>query len=137
MGRRGGAFLVCGILVLATALWPLLGRLVRLIPPSVAAAMLAGVLLPPLRRDRDGGGRLPLVVLPVVLAWLVAARLAPRWAAPTALAAALVVVGISLAVAGPAPGASLDLAHLVPRIELTAPVFTVAAAVALGIPSSS
>ncbi|RII97437.1 benzoate transporter, partial [Clavibacter michiganensis subsp. insidiosus] len=63
-----------------------------------------------------------------------AARFAPRWAAPTALAAALAVVGFTLAVAGPAPGSSLDLAHLVPRIELTAPVFTVAAAVALGVP---
>ncbi|OUE20386.1 Inner membrane protein YdcO [Clavibacter michiganensis] len=129
-----GAFLVCGILVLATALWPLLGRLVRLIPASVAAAMLAGVLLPLCVATVTGAVATPLVVLPVVLAWLAAARFAPRWAAPTGLAAALAVVGISLAVAGPAPGSSLDLAHLVPRIELTAPVFTVAAAVALGVP---
>jgi benzoate membrane transport protein len=129
-----GAFLVCGILLLATALWPLLGRLVRLIPASVAAAMLAGVLLPLCVATVTAGVRTPLVVLPVVLAWLAACRWAPRWAAPAALAAALAVVGIALAVAGPAPGTSLDVADLVPRIELTAPAFTVAAAVALGIP---
>jgi benzoate membrane transport protein len=129
-----GAFLVCGILVLATALWPLLGRLVRLIPASVAAAMLAGVLLPLCVATVTAAARTPLVVLPVILAWLAAVRWAPRWAAPTALAAALAVVGIGLAVAGPVPGTSLDIADLLPRIELTAPVFTVAAAVALGIP---
>jgi benzoate membrane transport protein len=129
-----GAFLVCGILLLATALWPLLGRLVRLIPASVAAAMLAGVLLPLCVATVTAGVRTPLVVLPVVLAWLAACRWAPRWTAPAALAAALAVVGIALAVAGPAPGTSLDVADLVPRIELTAPAFTVAAAVALGIP---
>jgi benzoate membrane transport protein len=129
-----GAFLVCGILLLATALWPLLGRLVRLIPASVAAAMLAGVLLPLCVATVTAGVRTPLVVLPVVLAWLAACRWAPRWAAPAALAAALAVVGIALAVAGPAPGTSLDVADLVPRIELTAPAFTVAAAVALGVP---
>jgi benzoate membrane transport protein len=129
-----GAFLVCGILLLATALWPLLGRLVRLIPASVAAAMLAGVLLPLCVATVTAGVRTPLVVLPVVLAWLAACRWAPRRAAPAALAAALAVVGIALAVAGPAPGTSLDVADLVPRIELTAPAFTVAAAVALGIP---
>ncbi|ALD11984.1 benzoate/H(+) symporter BenE family transporter [Clavibacter capsici] len=129
-----GAFLVCGVLVLATALWPLLGRLVRLIPASVAAAMLAGVLLPLCVASVTAAVRTPLVVLPAVVAWLAAVRLAPRWAAPTALAAALVVVGIALAVAGPAPGTSLELADLVPRVELTAPAFTLAAAVALGIP---
>ncbi|RII85031.1 benzoate transporter, partial [Clavibacter michiganensis subsp. insidiosus] len=72
-----GAFLVCGILVLATALWPLLGRLVRLIPASVAAAMLAGVLLPLCVATVTGAVATPLVVLPVVLAWLAAARFAP------------------------------------------------------------
>jgi benzoate membrane transport protein len=100
----------------------------------VAAAMLAGVLLPLCVATVTAAVRTPLVVLPVILAWLAAARWAPRWAAPTALAAALAVVGVSLAVAGPAPGSSLDLAHLLPRIEPTAPVFTLAAAVALGIP---
>jgi benzoate membrane transport protein len=129
-----GAFLVCGILVLATALWPLLGRLVRLIPASVAAAMLAGVLLPLCVATVTAAVATPLVVLPVVVAWLVTARWAPRWAAPAALAAALVVVGIALAVQGPAAGTSLDAGNLLPRIELTAPVLTLTAAVALGVP---
>ena len=41
-----GAFLVVAALILLTALWPQLGRLIARIPPSIAQAMLAGVLLP-------------------------------------------------------------------------------------------
>ena len=41
-----GAFLVASALILLTALWPALGALIARIPPSIAQAMLAGVLLP-------------------------------------------------------------------------------------------
>ena len=40
-----GAFLVVGLLVVATGLIPALGDLIARIPPAVAQAMLAGVLL--------------------------------------------------------------------------------------------
>ncbi len=42
----------------------------------------------------------PWGVLPVVLTWLVFARLAPRWAVPLAFAAAAAVVAVSLVSAG-------------------------------------
>ncbi|MCH6232294.1 benzoate/H(+) symporter BenE family transporter [Microbacterium sp. CFH 31415] len=125
-----GAFLVVGALVVLTGLWPMLGRLIARIPPSIAQAMLAGVLLPLCLAPITGIVVNPWGVVPVVLTWLVFARLAPRWAVPLAFVAAAVVVGVSLA----AEGASVDPALLIPRIELTMPTFTVGALVSIAIP---
>ena len=53
-----GAFLLVGVLILITGLWPALGRLVAAIPTALAQAMLAGVVLVALPRagPRAGGG---------------------------------------------------------------------------------
>lgn len=125
-----GAFLVVGALVVLTGLWPHLGRLIARIPPSIAQAMLAGVLLPLCLAPITGIVVNPWGVVPVVLTWLVFARLAPRWAVPLAFLAAAIVVGVSLA----AEGATVDPALLVPRVELTMPTFTLGALVSIAIP---
>jgi len=125
-----GAFLITGALILLTALWPALGALIARIPPSIAQAMLAGVLLPLCLAPITGLVENPWGVVPVVLTWLVFARLAPRWAVPLAFVTASVVVAISLIQAGSA----VDAALLVPRVELTAPTFTLGAAVGIALP---
>src|SRR5688572_11875345 len=125
-----GAFLVVAALILLTGLWPHLGRLIARIPPSIAQAMLAGVLLPLCLAPITGIVVNPWGVVPVVLTWLVFARLAPRWAVPLAFAAAAVVVGVSLA----RKGASVDPAILVPRVELTLPTLTIGSLVGIAIP---
>ena len=125
-----GAFLLTAALILLTALWPALGALIARIPPSIAQAMLAGVLLPLCLAPITGLIANPWGVVPVVLTWLVFARLAPRWAVPLAFAAAAIVVGVSLV----REGAPFDPALLLPRVELTAPVFTVGAAVGIALP---
>ncbi|WP_448721337.1 benzoate/H(+) symporter BenE family transporter [Microbacterium natoriense] len=125
-----GAFLITGALILLTALWPALGALIARIPPSIAQAMLAGVLLPLCLAPITGLVENPWGVVPVVLTWLVFARLAPRWAVPLAFVTASVVVAISLIQAGSA----VDPALLVPRVELTAPTFTLGAAVGIALP---
>lgn len=125
-----GAFLGAAALILLTALWPVLGALIARIPPSIAQAMLAGVLLPLCLAPITGMVVTPWGVVPVVLTWLVFARLAPRWAVPLAFAAAAVVVAISL----PGDTSPLDPSLLLPRIELTAPTFTVGAFVGLALP---
>ena len=81
----------------------LTGALIARIPPSIAQAMLAGVLLPLCLAPIEGLVENPWGVVPVVLTWLVFARLAPRWAAPLAFVTASVVVAISLVRAG-SPG---------------------------------
>ncbi|MFJ4175574.1 benzoate/H(+) symporter BenE family transporter [Microbacterium sp. NPDC089696] len=125
-----GAFLVAAALILLTALWPALGAVIARIPPSIAQAMLAGVLLPLCLAPITGVVVNPWGVVPVVVTWLVCSRLAPRWAVPLAFVAAAVVVAVSLA----QEGAAVDAGLLVPRIELTAPVFTVGALVGIALP---
>ncbi|MBP5801617.1 benzoate/H(+) symporter BenE family transporter [Microbacterium maritypicum] len=125
-----GAFLITAALILLTALWPALGALIARIPPSIAQAMLAGVLLPLCLAPITGIVANPWGVVPVVLTWLLFARLAPRWAVPFAFVAAAVVVAVSLI----AEGAPFDPALLLPRLEFTAPTFTVGALVGLALP---
>lgn len=125
-----GAFLVTAALILLTALWPALGALIARIPPSIAQAMLAGVLLPLCLAPITGIVANPWGVVPVVLTWLVFARFAPRWAVPFAFIAAAVVVAVSLI----GTDAPFDPAVLLPRLEFTTPTFTVGALVGLALP---
>lgn len=125
-----GAFLVTSALILLTALWPALGAMIARIPPSIAQAMLAGVLLPLCLAPITGIVTNPWGVVPVALTWLVFARLAPRWAVPLAFVAATIVIAVSLG----QKGAAVDPALLMPRVELTAPTFTVGALVGIAVP---
>ncbi len=123
-----GAFVVCGGLLVLTALWRPLGRLVAAVPAPLAQAMLAGVLLTLCLAPVRGLVAAPLLVAPVVLLWLVLLRVAPRWAAPAAFAAALVVAVVVTTRAGHPP------ALVVPLLELTAPAFTPGALVGIAVP---
>ena len=125
-----GAFLVTGALVVLTGLVPQLGALVARIPVSVAQAMLAGVLLQLCLGPVTGLATDPLAVAPVVVVWLLALRLLPRWAAPLALLTAAVVVAAHLV----ASGTPVDPSALAPRLELTAPVLTPGAVVGVALP---
>lgn len=125
-----GAFAVTGVLILLTGLVPALGALVARIPQPVAQAMLAGVLLPLALGPIVGLAANPLAVAPVVVVWLLAARLAPRWAVPLAFVVAAVVVVVQLV----ASGVGIDPAAALPRLELTMPVFTIPAVVGLALP---
>ncbi|HWI31438.1 MAG TPA: benzoate/H(+) symporter BenE family transporter [Microbacterium sp.] len=125
-----GAFFVVAGLVVLTGLWPQLGRLVARIPPSIAQAMLAGVLLPLCLAPITGIVVNPWGVIPVVLTWLVFIRLAPRWAVPLAFVAAAIVVGVDAA----ATGAAFGAVSLAPQLVVTAPSFTLAAIVGIALP---
>lgn len=129
-GAAVGAFVVTAGLILLTALWPQLGRLIARIPPSIAQAMLAGVLLPLCLAPVTGIVANPWGVVPVMLTWLVFVRLAPRWAVPLAFVTAAVVIGVHVATTGIA----LDPALLVPQLSFTAPTLTVGAVVGLALP---
>ncbi|MGO4681376.1 benzoate/H(+) symporter BenE family transporter [Microbacterium sp. 2MCAF23] len=137
-----GAFLIVAGLILLTALVPQLGSLIAAIPPSIAQAMLAGVLLPLCLAPIVGLGKNPWGVVPVVLTWLVFARLAPRWAVPLAFLTATVVIVVGIVTGGPSTGAGtgtgagavLDPISLLPHVELTMPTFTVGALVGIALP---
>ncbi|MGM7698364.1 benzoate/H(+) symporter BenE family transporter [Microbacterium sp. A84] len=125
-----GAFLTVAALTLLAGLWPGFGQLIARIPASIAQAMLAGVLLPLCLAPIVGIAENPWGVIPVVVTWLIFARLAPRWAVPLAFVAAAIVVGVELI----RSGAAVDAGLLIPRIELVAPTFTVGALVGIALP---
>lgn len=87
-----GAFAVAGVAIALTGVLPGASQAVSRLPPALTAAVLAGVLLPfclaPVRAAAD----LPLQAGAIVLAWALATRFAPRWAAPVSLLALVAVV---------------------------------------------
>ncbi|GAA3552500.1 benzoate/H(+) symporter BenE family transporter [Microlunatus spumicola] len=122
-----GAFLVTGLLITATAVWPGLGRLITRIPAPVAQAMLAGVLLSLCLAPARAAVATPLLVLPVVAVWLVLLRLAPRWAVPAAFA---VVVAIVVVATAGLPGDR----ELLPTPVWTTPTWSTQALIGLALP---
>ena len=118
-----GAFLVCGVLIVLAGLWKPLGRAVERIPPALANAMLAGVLLGLCLAPVRAMGSIPSMAAPVVLVWVAVFYWKRLFAVP---AAVLVVVGLILVQGVPA-GAW-------PAPVLVRPIFTVAAALGLGVP---
>lgn len=125
-----GAFVVTGVLIALIGAVPLLGDLVARIPTEIAQAMLAGILLQLCLAPFLALADSPRYVLPVILAWLVTSRVAPRWAVPVAL---LVAVG-AIVVAANRSGQTLDTATLVPRLEWTTPTWTWPAIVGIALP---
>lgn len=125
-----GGFLLTAALILCTALFPPLGAMIARIPPSIAQAMLAGVLLPLCIAPFAGLVADPWGVAPVLVTWLVASRLAPRWSVSLAFVAAIVVVAVHLG----STQAPTDAAALWPRLELTAPTLTLGSVVGIALP---
>ena len=122
-----GAFIVCGILLALTGLWPALGRLVSSIPRSLASAMLAGVIfsfcISPFLALVD----YPTVAIPVIITWIVMYRLAPIWASPVAIVLAFVLIVLTI-------GIDVDTSALAPRIEFINPQFDIQAMISIAIP---
>ena len=87
-----GAFLVTGVLIALAGLWGRLGRWVAAIPPALASAMLAGVLLTVCLAPVRAAVELPLQAGPVILAWALLMRFARPWAVPGALVVAAVAI---------------------------------------------
>jgi benzoate membrane transport protein len=72
-----GAFIVCGVLIAITGLWPALTRAITRIPTPLASALLAGILFPICLAPVEASVRLPQLALPIVVVWLILFGLAP------------------------------------------------------------
>lgn len=123
-----GAFIVCGVLIVLCGLWPWLGRVVTGIPKPIASAMLAGILFPICLAPVTASIEYPALALPIVLAWLVMFRLAPRWAVPSAMLVCGVVIALS------AGTDWLTGGTVAPQLEFVMPVFDPVVIVSLGLP---
>lgn len=123
-----GAFLFCGLLIVLTAAFRPLAGFIERLPKSVAAAMLAGVLLRFVVAVFESAGSDPALVLPLVGLFLVA-RLASPAAAPLVVLAA----GLALAFAtGLMEGLPVEAEFS--DLVLITPVFEPSALIGLGLP---
>lgn len=122
-----GAFIMSGVLLTLTGLWPALGRLVSSIPKPIASAMLAGVIfsfcISPFVSIKEH----PWVILPALAVWLVLYRFAAIWAAPAAIAAMGIAIGLTVPI-------SVTGFSLIPHVEFTMPEFTLTGLISIAVP---
>lgn len=123
-----GAFIVCGLLILISGLWPWLGRVMTRIPMPLAGAMLAGILFPICIAPVTAVVQEPLLAAPVIIVWLALVRWQPRWAVPAAMLVAIIGVVVS------AGGEWMTGHALAPAFTLTVPTFDPLVIVSLGVP---
>ena len=127
-----GAFIVCAVMIIATGLIPPLGRIVANIPRPIANALLAGVILKLCFAPALALGAVPLLVLPVLVAWLVGLSWNKLAAMPLAVIALVMVLifGVDLSAAFQQE----STAKLLPKPELIPPVFSLSAMISVALP---
>ena len=123
-----GAFLVAAALILLTGLIKPLARLISALPAAIANAMLAGMLLTLCLAPINAVAEMPMLALPVLLAWIVGLRFARRYAVPIAV----VATGVVLASTTHLPPGALDGSW--PSLVPVMPEFTFDAIVRIGLP---
>lgn len=128
MAEAVGAFLLAGGLIALTGALRPLGRAVALIPDGVAAAMLAGVLLPFCLKGSAAAQALPLLVLPMIAVFLLVRLKNPALAVLAALAAGLILAFATGAAHLPA------LALPLPTLTFIPPSFRPDVLLGLGLP---
>lgn len=127
-GAAIGAFIVCGLLMVVSGLWPWLGRAMTRIPMPLAGAMLAGILFPICVAPVTAVMQEPLLAAPVIIVWLLLVRWLPRWAVPAAMLVAIIGVVVS------AGSEWMTGATLTPGLTVTLPQFDPLVIVSLGVP---
>ncbi|MDQ1548893.1 MAG: benzoate rane transport protein, partial [Microbacteriaceae bacterium] len=122
------AFVVAAVLIIVVGLWPALERVIGRIPRPISNAMVAGILFPLCLAPVTAAVSIPLLAIPVILVWLVLYRLAPRWAVPSAIVLAVILL------AGTAGTGWIHGATLMPQLDFVAPSFDLRVVVSLAIP---
>lgn len=123
-----GIFIFANALILLCGVTGLFARLMKIIPHSLAAAMLAGVLLRfGLQAFSNMDGNLVLCGS-MLLAWLAAKAVAPRYAIVATLLVGAAVAGLN----GHVVTEKLTLTLVMP--QFIAPSFTLTTLISIGIP---
>ena len=123
-----GAYIFASGLIVLIGMTGTFDRLMRRIPASIAAALLAGVLFKIGLEICVAAEQQPLLVVAMLLAYLLGKRLMPRYA----VLAALIVGSVLAAVFGLLNFEHFELQLAVP--EWTTPSFSLAAVISIGIP---
>ncbi len=123
-----GAFVTAGVLMVITGLVRPLERAIEKMPPAIAAAMLAGVLVSYVLKVPQAALAQPWLVVPLIIAFFAMRLFKPLYAVPV-----VVVLGLALAVtSGKMGGACCSFSLTTLTFDL--PQFDWAAMVGLGLP---
>jgi benzoate membrane transport protein len=128
MPQAVGAFCLTAALIVLTATIRPLGQLVARIPDGIAAAMLAGVLLPFCLRGMGAVEGAPMLILPMVVIFAIVRLGNPALAVLAALAAGLVLTFATGAAQWP------NLALTAPNPVFVMPEFAPGVLIGLGLP---
>lgn len=126
-GAAVGAFIVVGVLIMLTALWSPLARLINAIPKAIANAMLAGIIFKLCLAPFIALKQSPAIAAVILLTWVVMLKFNRLYAVP----AAVVVAVVALVLTGQTGG---NAAPVLPSISLVQPVFTLEAMISIAIP---
>ena len=126
-----GAMIICAALIVLTGLIPVLGKIVAAIPKPVANSLLAGVLLKLCFAPAVGLGVVPMLVLPVIVAWLVGLSWNRLAAMPFAVVAFLIVMAFGVEM--PSGESSADQSTL-PALDFVVPVFSLQSTISIALP---
>ena len=126
-----GALIVCAAIILLTGLIPVIGRIVTNIPKSVANALLAGVLLKLCFAPAIALGQIPMLMLPVLLAWLIGIYWNRLFAMPLAILAFLFVLFLNADFEQFQQTTSFQI---LPSLAPFKPIFTLNSIISISIP---
>jgi benzoate membrane transport protein len=90
-----GAFLFAAVLMILTSLIKPLSTAISKMPPAIAAAMLAGVLLRFVLGVPGAAVDLPMFVVPLIIAFFALRMLVPMYTVPVIVALGLIFAGLS------------------------------------------
>ena len=123
-----GAFLFAAVLVVATMAFRPLGRLLARLPTTIAAAMLAGILIRFCLEVADAAEQAPLFVVALVIAFFAISQKAAGMAVPIVLVLGIAVAALSGEMASDC--CDLALTGLLPSL----PDFQLPVLIGLGLP---
>ena len=124
-----GAFVVAALMMVATSLLrPALARPIERMPPAIAAAMLAGVLLSYVLKVPSVGLSAPYLVVPLIAAFFIMRLSYPIYAVPV-----VVALGLGIAAYGGSLGSACCTLHITQPVY-TAPHFDWPSVLAIGVP---
>ncbi|WP_424983424.1 benzoate/H(+) symporter BenE family transporter [Maritalea sp. S77] len=127
-----GAFIISALLVILAGQIKPFGTLINKIPPAIANAMLAGILVILCFAPFKAIVFNPALGLPIVLAWLIVGRFNKILAVPAALIAFIIVV--VLAIELPADSGAQLAAAFPPKLDWVVPEFSLPALFGLALP---
>jgi benzoate membrane transport protein len=122
-----GAFIVAGALMVLTALIKPLSVAISKLPPALAAAMVAGVLLRYVLGVPNSALDLPVFVVPLVIAFFALRMLVPMFTVPVIVVLGLIFAGLS--------GSFSNPVHIgVTPLEFVWPHWNLQVVIGLGLP---